>query len=191
MPFRIFTVLAVVALAVSTWILSSPGRSPPAESGVPVALTPGYYFKNATLTDYDEQGTPVVRIAAERIDQIAHGPEVALSAVRVDYQPPSGAPWVMTGDQAHVEAGGKAVDVSGDVRLLGQSQALGQSPGRRAAPVIRTEFLHYDVPSAVATTSDEVHLDFGQQIVSARGLAANLKDRTLRLESHVNGRFHP
>ena len=33
MLFRIFTVLAVIALAISTWILSSPGHRPKAAAG--------------------------------------------------------------------------------------------------------------------------------------------------------------
>ena len=46
---------------------------------------PGYYFKNAVLTDYDEAGVPSIRIQADRIDQIDHGNEVALYNVRVNY----------------------------------------------------------------------------------------------------------
>jgi lipopolysaccharide export system protein LptC len=35
-----------------------------------------------------------------------------------------------------------------------------------------------------------VRIDFGGHILTARGLIANLKERTVRLESKVNGRFH-
>ena len=74
------------------------------------------------LTDYDATGAPSMRIQAERIDQIDHGQEVALYNVRFDYQAPNGQSWVMFGDVAHVEAGGKVVEVTGNVRLEGQSQ---------------------------------------------------------------------
>ena len=67
------------------------------------------------------RASPSVRIHAERIDQIDHGPEVALYNVRFDYQAPNGQSWVMFGDAARVEAGGKIVDVAGNVRLEGQS----------------------------------------------------------------------
>jgi lipopolysaccharide export system protein LptC len=36
-----------------------------------------------------------------------------------------------------------------------------------------------------------VRIDFAQHTLTARGLNANLKERTMRLESKVNGRFHP
>ena len=185
MLFRLFTILAVAALAVSTWILSTPGRIPSPESAAPRAQMPSYYLKTAILTDYDESGIPSVRVAAERIDQIANGPEIALHDVRVDYQPPSGPSWVVTGDLAHVESDGDAVDVAGNVRLLGQNQA-GDGPA-----LIRTDVLRYDVATGIASTQSDVHVDFAQQTVSARGLVANMKDRTLLLESRVNGRFRP
>ena len=81
------------------------------------------------LTDYDAAGAPSIRIQAERIDQIDHGPEVALYNVRFDYQAPNGQAWIMFGDAAHVEPGGKVVDVAGNVRTRG--------PGSRDTPAPR------------------------------------------------------
>jgi len=43
----------------------------------------------------------------------------------------------------------------------------------------------------VASTKSDVRIDFGQHTLTARGLVANLKERTVRLESRVNGRFLP
>src|SRR5271165_3497625 len=127
MLFRIFTLLAVVALVVSTWILSSPLKRPQPVSNAAKADLPGYYLKNTVLTDYDETGAPTVRIEAERIDQIAHTPEVVLNNVRVNYLSQNGQNWVMFGDVAHVQPGGKAVNVTGNVRLQGES--ADHSPG--------------------------------------------------------------
>jgi LPS export ABC transporter protein LptC len=185
MLFRVFTVLAVIALAVSTWIVSSPARRPHAPVDAKEADLPGYYLKNAVLTDYDLAGDPSIRIEAERIDQIAHGNEVALFNVKVDYQAPNGQSWVMVGDVAHVQPGGKVVDVSGNVRLQGDGT------GHEGTAVIRTDTLSYNVPDAVASTKSDVRVEFGAHTLTARGLIANLKERTLRLESKVNGRFHP
>jgi LPS export ABC transporter protein LptC len=185
MAFRIFTLLAVVALGVSTWILSSPSRRPVQSAAGASSSIPGYYLKNAVMTDYDEKGAVSVRIHADRIDQVDHGPEVALYNVRVDYQSPQGQTWVLFGDTGHVETGGKIVDVAGNVRLEGQST-------EHAGPaVLHTDTLRYDVANAVATTQSDVRIDFGLHTLTARGLVANLKERTMRLESKVNGRFQP
>src|ERR1700692_391566 len=85
MLFRIFTVLAGVAPAISTWILSSPAKRPQPTSDAGKADLPGYYLKNTVLMDYDEAGVPTIRIEAERIDQIAHTPEAVLHNFRVKY----------------------------------------------------------------------------------------------------------
>ena len=66
MLFRVFTVLAVVALVISTWIVSSPARRPQTKIDARQADLPGYYLKNAVLTDYDIAGSPGIRIEAER-----------------------------------------------------------------------------------------------------------------------------
>ncbi len=181
MLFRLFTVLAVVALVIITWIQSSPARRPQGQSGAHQADLPGYYLKNTVLTDYDLSGNPTMRIEAERIDQIAHGNEVALYNVKFDYQSPNGPAWIMLGDVAHVQPGGKVVDLSGNVRLQGDAQGA----------VIRTDTLSYDVEDAVARTASDVRIDFANHTLTARGLIANLKEHTVRLESKVNGRFHP
>jgi lipopolysaccharide export system protein LptC len=185
MLFRVFTVLAVVALIVSTWILSSPAHRPQTQSNARQADLPGYYLKNAVLTDYDAAGNPAIRIDAERIDQIDHGTEVALYNIRVNYQPAGGQSWVMVGDVAHVQPGGKVIDVNGNVRLQGEN-----SPSDTTA-IVHTDTLSYDIPNSVASTKADVRIDYGGHTLTARGMTANLKERTMRLESRVHGRFQP
>jgi lipopolysaccharide export system protein LptC len=185
MAFRIFTLFAVIALGISTWILSSPAHRPAQPAAGAQQQLPGYYLKNAVLTDYDATGTVSIRIHADRIDQVDHGPEVALYNVRVDYQSPNGQAWILFGDTGHVEPGGKIVDVAGNVRLEEQST------DRAGAAVLHTDNLRYSVPDAIATTESDVRIDFGAHTLTARGLIANLKERTMRLESKVNGRFQP
>jgi lipopolysaccharide export system protein LptC len=62
---------------------------------------------------------------------------------------------------------------------------------RTGAPVIRTDALSYDVKQSIASTDGDVRIDFLLHTLTARGLVANLRERTVRLESRINGRFHP
>jgi LPS export ABC transporter protein LptC len=186
MWYRAFTLLAVIALGVSTWFLSSPAHRPVLSSADNEANLPGYFLKNAVLTDYDAAGIPGIRIEAERIEQIAHSDKVNLFNVKVDYAPPDGEAWTLFGDTAQVEQATKIVNVQGNVRL--QGAATGRD---FLVPVIRTDSLSYDVPHQIVTTPDDVHVDYGKNILNAHGLWANLKDRTMRLESKVHGIFHP
>jgi LPS export ABC transporter protein LptC len=184
MLFRLFTVLAVIALGVSTWELSNSDTTPLLHADQRAAM-PGYYLKDSVMTDFDERGEPSLKIAAARIDQVGEGTEVALMDVRVDYDAPNGQSWVMFGDTAHVEPGGKTVDISGNVRLQGTD------PAHPGVAIIRTAKLRYDVTDEIASTQSDVRVDFGRHSLTARGLFANLKDRTVRLESRVNGHFLP
>lgn len=183
MLFRLFTVLAVVALAISTWILSSPAHRPKSTSGAGGNALPGYYLKQAVLTEYDTAGVPTIRMEAERIDQIDQGSEVLLTNVTVHYTSPSGQAWVLVGDTAHVQPGGKIIDVSGNVKLRGDSTE------HAGTQVIRSDTLTYDVPESVVTSKSDVHIEYGPHTLNGRGLVANLKERTIHLESKVNGRF--
>jgi LPS export ABC transporter protein LptC len=184
--FRILTVITGVALFFVWWSLSSTSHKPAAQTSGEQAELPGYYLKNAVLTDFDVKGAPGLRVEAERIDQVNHGKEVTLSNVKVDYQAPNGQTWEMVGDTAHVEPGGKIVDVAGNVRLEGAP-----SKGDPTPAIMHADTMSYDTANGIATTKGDVRIDFGRHVQTAHGLTANLKDQTIRLESKVNGRFHP
>ena len=90
MLLRIFTLCSLAALAIGTWILSTQSRAPKSRPGAAVQNLPGYYLKGTVMTDYDAQGFANVKIAAERIEQVAQSTEVELFNVRLDYQTPTG-----------------------------------------------------------------------------------------------------
>ena len=121
---------------------------------------PGYYLEHAVLTDFDAAGAPTLRMEAERIDQVGQGSEVVLTNVTVHYQSPSGQAWLLVGDTAHVEPGGKVIDVSGNVKLHGDAT-------EHAGPaVIYSDTLSYDVPGSTVSTKSDVRVDFGPRIRS-------------------------
>jgi LPS export ABC transporter protein LptC len=184
MAFRLLTLLAVVALAVGAWFLGPRLGQRPGDANRR-ADSPGYFLKDGVMTEYAASGDPLVRIAAKRIDQVAHSEEVELRDVRVDYASPQGSTWVMVGDVAHVRPGGTVVDIAGNVQLEGVARAAG------GAPVVHADTLTYDVTRGIATTPGEVRVDFLRNTLTARGLVANLREHTIRLESRINGRFKP
>ena len=98
-----------------------------------------------------------LRIHADRIDQIDHGPEVALSNVRVDYQSPHGQSWVMFGDA------GAGRDRRQDRRRRRQRAAGGVNhrARRRRRHAHRHAALRYR-RRRIATTQSDVRIDFGR-----------------------------
>jgi len=185
MLLRVLTVLALLALAIGTWMLSNQSRIQRSTGPIPQNQLPGYFLKDAVMTDYSLAGDPAVRIAAGRIEQIDHTNDVALLDVRLEYQGDEGQQWVLFGDHAHVRDAGRVVDLDGNVRLQGLE---GHQPG---PALVTTDHAAYDVPSSEIRTGSEVHMTFGEHTLSARGLVARLKERTIRLESGVYGRFIP
>jgi LPS export ABC transporter protein LptC len=188
MLFRVFTILAVAVLGISTWFLTSPSRAIKPSAAESSTDLPGYYLKNAVLTDFDPEGEPGLRIEAERIDQVAHSDDVAMYNVKLNYQPPEGQGWELIGDTAHVKPGSKVIKVDGNVKLQGDAVAVGRT---LESPIIRTDTLTYDLPAGIVTSAADVRVQFGQHTLLAHGLSANLKEQSLRLESKVNGHFHP
>jgi len=185
MLLRIFTLFTLAALAIGTWVLSTHSRSPRSRNPAVGQNVPGYYLKGTVLTDYDVGGDPSIKIAAERIQQLAPSTDVELLNVRLDYQSTAGQTWIMVGDKAHVQSGGKEVVVMGNVQLQGLDQ------GREGPATVRTDRLSYNVDSAEVRTDDDVKILFGPHTLTGRGLLARLKEQTLRLKSRVNGRFTP
>lgn len=185
MLLRLISLLSLAALAIGTWILSTQSRTPKSAPATSRDTLPGYYLKGTVMTDYDAAGAPNVKIAAERIEQIDQSTDVMLHNVRLDYQAPGGQLWVMVGDQAHVQRNGKVVDVNGNVQMQGLEQ------GRQGPAVVNTDRVSYDIDTAEVRTDSEVRIAFGPHTLTAHGLVARLKDRTMRLESRVYGRFTP
>ena len=60
------------------------------------------------------------------------------------------------------------------------------------APALsKGNMLAFDTVNEVASTQARVTIDWSGHRLSARGMRADLKGETLRLESKVNGRFLP
>jgi LPS export ABC transporter protein LptC len=185
MLLRLFTVFSLAALAIGTWILISQERAAGPASIISHVDQMGFYLRGTVLTDYDENGLPAVRIAAARIQQAVPSNQIDLFDVQLDYQSPGGQRWEMLGDTGRVQPGGKQVQVTGNVRLRGVEE------GRADAAIIHMDDLNYDVVRSEARTQSAVHIEFGKHLLNARGLVANLKEQTIRLESKVNGHFLP
>jgi LPS export ABC transporter protein LptC len=182
---RVFAVLALLGLALGSWYLTR-NHQPEARKATPVSTTkPGYYLKGTVLTDYNVDGAPAVRMAAERIDQDPSANEVLLHNVRLDYTSSSGQLWVMVGERARVFQEGQLIDIAGSVRLQGIER------GREGPALISTEWLQYEVPQAIVRTDQNVRVQFARHTLSARGLTARLNESSMRLESEVHGRFNP
>lgn len=143
----------------------------------------GYYLTDATLTEMGADGKPRIVLHANTAVQQLSDQSVNLDTVQVDYKAQETGPWKVTADRGHLARDQSTVMLEGDVHVTG-TEAGG-------AAVIDTDRLTYDTKANFVQTAEPVTVRFGVHELRGRGLRADLNAGTLKLESNVNGRFHP
>ena len=93
--------------------------------------------------------------------------------------------WHLTSDHGEVRANGDDVQLTGNVRVIGPA------PGTGEPLSLTTESMRINTPTQFIETSAPVKLRWSGHELDARGMQADLKAGTLRLESDVNGHFYP
>ncbi len=179
---RILLLVALLALAV---LLLGPGEPDDALRPAGAPEPPRYYLRDATVTEFGADGQVSLELAADRAVEDPDAGRVLLERVVLDYVAEPARRWHVTADRGALDREATTFELEGNVRLAGD----GEAPGSTA--VLRSQRLSFDSLAQVATTSEDVELDFGRHVLRARGLRADLKGETLRLESAVNGRFNP
>jgi LPS export ABC transporter protein LptC len=173
----------LIGLAIGSWWLARRDSEDRQAVQAPLAAPPGYYLSDATLEQTDATGRITMRVHSARAAQQGDQGPVHLEQLEVHYFPEPGQDWLMTSAAGSLPPAGRVVEFEGDVRLRAAAAAAA------TGAVVRTEHLALDVDSTLATTADPVRIEFGPHAVVARGLRADLKHETLRLESAVNGTF--
>jgi LPS export ABC transporter protein LptC len=174
--------LVLAILAAATWIATWPREdtSPPVDrSGETEPL--GYYARGARVTGTDEQGRPTYRIFADRLDELPGEDGLELTGVNVDYQPADATPWTLTAATAKYARDGSRLDLKGDVEA--RSAPADGSRAMRFA----TERLLFSPDTSRAESDGAVQIRVGDWQLAGIGLRADLKERTLALESVEHG----
>lgn len=180
---RILLLVALLALAVL--VLRIGARDEALEGPAAAPETPRYYLKGALVTEFGADGAVRYELAAERATEDPGTGAVLLETVAIDYLAEPERRWHVTAERGHLSQGAPVVELEGNVELTGRGEGLLQPA------VLRSPSLSLDTDARVAATAAPVELDFGRHSLRARGLRADLKGETLRLESSVNGRFLP
>lgn len=169
--------LLTVAAAAAWWLALPDSGEAPAPTAI---VQPGYYMTGAELDQTDATGRLTLKVHAASARQLEVHGDVILEALRVDYLPEPGRDWRMTSNGGTLLPNGKTVLLAGDVRV---------SLPEDGAPVLRTEHMRLEVDQQQASTGDPVRMEMKANHVDARGMQADLKRETVRLESAVNGTF--
>ena len=137
------------------------------------------------MVETDATGAPRYTLRAASIQQDPRSLEVSLRQLSMQVSDGEDAPWRMTARDGRMPEDASRIDLSGDVRVAG-------TLGRDGEPIeIRSDTLSYEIASSLARSASDVTIRLSGKWLQARGIEANLKQRQVRLESKVHGRFVP
>lgn len=181
MNWRTVALIGVCAVLIASYGVLTNNKDNDEQSGE-APPQPGYYVKQATVIDTNDQGVAYLQLSAETIEQNPATNSVELRDVKLDYSSEPDKPWVLTARRGRVPPGSRIAEFSGDVVV---------KPGgpSKTPAILRTEFLRVDTEKNVASTTADVSIEMNQQRLTATGFTFDLKQERLRLESKVNGRF--
>ena len=149
------------------------------------AIDPGYSATDAQVVETDATGAPRYSLRAASIQQDPRSLEVSLRQLSMQFNDGDDAPWHMTARDGRMPEDASRIELSGDVRVTG-------AIGRGGEGIeIRSDTLSYDIASSLARSPSDVTIRLSGKWLQAHGIEANLKQRQVRLESKVHGRFVP
>lgn len=193
--------VAAILLVGGAYFLGFAGRDDNgADSGALLAPDPGYAARDAEVIETGYDGRERYRLNARVVRQQSDGGVIDLEQLEMNYHPgaqtevpgerptaPSaaGETWHLTSDRGQVRANGDDVQLSGNVVVTGPA------PGTGAPLKLTTEAMRINTPTEFIETDAPVRVSWSGHELLSRGMKADLKAGTLRLESEVHGEFSP
>jgi LPS export ABC transporter protein LptC len=141
---------------------------------------PGYFLRDAIITQTEKDGSPGMRLIAQRIDQKSTEDAIRLTTVQVEFLRTAERQWMLTAQQGFVPTGSRVIEFSGDVRL--------RPIDNTADTYLRTNALAIDTEKNIAySTQSPVDIRFGRVAMRVKRFEADLNAEKVRLES-IRGR---
>jgi LPS export ABC transporter protein LptC len=142
---------------------------------------PGYYLKDAVVTQTQADGSLGMRLVTSRIEQQASDDSIVLSRVRIDYYQVPERQWILSADQGFVPANSRVVHLTGDVSL--------RSATNPDESFLRVDSLAVDTVRNIAfSTSSPVVIQSGLHRMTVQSFEADLTEEKIRAKA-VQGRF--
>jgi LPS export ABC transporter protein LptC len=160
---------------------------------------PGYAAREAEVIETGYDGRERYRLTAKVIRQQSQTGVIDLEQLAMNYHPAAqasvpgetavapapGESWNLRADRGQVRADGD------DVQLNGNVVVTGPAPGSGEPLRLSTDNMRINTPTEFIETQAPVKVNWSGHELTARGMEADLKAGTLRLESEVHGEFSP
>lgn len=184
MIYRIVIGLILAGILAGTFMLGrQQGTSSNTTRVEPLNTVPGYAARDAELIETGADGRPMYTLNANLIRQRPNDQRVQLDVVRMSYRTTDGNEWKVRADSGQIREDGSHIELFGNV------QVDGLLPDSKEPAQIHTSILTLDTKAEIVRTKAPVVLKWGAQQLEATGLEANLKTRSVKLESRVHGFF--
>jgi LPS export ABC transporter protein LptC len=154
------------------------------------ATDPGYSATDARIVETGPDGNPRYALRAAKVRQDPRSLEISLEQLSMEVRDAGTAPWTLSAAGGLMPEDTSRIDLLGDVRVAGLLGTDAQGAGGEPLE-IRSEALRYEFAPARLTSDADVTLRLTGKWLEARGIEVNLKQRQVRLESKVHGRFVP
>jgi LPS export ABC transporter protein LptC len=177
----LFAVLALGALGALFYLQQSDSGGSEGPAADVESTEPGFIAINAGLVETGDDGQPLFRLDAERIEQPTPQGIIFLTAPKLDYQPETGNHWSVIAQRGQLPQDARTAELAGAVH------ADGRPTGSTELMHIVTEQLHLDMKQQVATTSAKVRVDWAGNTLRGRGMIADIKNDRLQLAGDVHG----
>jgi LPS export ABC transporter protein LptC len=190
MSWRWISLTALLAAFVIAYgALNGRNSSPVTTSEAPPQ--PGYYLKDAVITETKADGSMSMQLIAQRIEQHPQDDTITMNKVRVHYYQSAAKPWALSAQRGSVPANSRVVQLEGDVELRPLNEQTSSQPHAAGESFLRADSMAIDTEKNFAySTSSPVRMKFGPHAMTVRSFRADLNNEKLRLES-VNGQFAP
>ena len=193
-PLGYIAIIGVVALA---YFIGRLGRgNNGTDETTRETADPGYAAHDAEIIETGYDGRERYRLNAKVIRQRTEAGTIELETLEMNYHPgaqPGVAGesrpergdevWHLTSDRGLVRADGDDVQLEGNVRVTGSAPESGMPLS------FTTSELRINTPTEFIETRAPVRFTLSGYELVAKGLTADLKAGTLRLESDVHGQF--
>ena len=191
---RYVAAIAVIAVAYFIGVRGSDDNE--TEAANATSPDPGYAARDAQLIETGYDGRERYRLNARVIRQRTESGVIELEDLSMNYHIESREEasdasqaaadvWHLTSDRGEVRSNGDDVQLSGNVRVTGPATGTGEGLS------LTTDNMRVNTPTQFIETKAPVKLRWSGHELNARGMEADLKAGTLRLESDGNGRFFP
>lgn len=184
MMYRIFIVLVFIAIVTASVLLGGVQR----EAVSPTTIDEkagdlGYAARKARIIETGTDGRPLYTIDADLINEPPKSTTILAQQVTVGMRDSAGNEWTSRAEHGELGQDTGQIELSGNVRVSGVLSGIDEQAN------MATEKLLVDTRAQTITTDQPVTLTLSGHEIKAKGLAANLKDGLVHLESNVHGTY--